>query len=47
MGLVTDVYDFGQTVQILVWAPVLSSADGVGCPQGRNPMPHVVSVLVP
>ena len=30
--LVADVYDFGQTAQILVWAPVLLSVDGVGSP---------------
>ena len=30
--LVADVCDFGQTAQILVWAPVLLSVDGVGCP---------------
>ena len=47
LGLVTDVNDFGQTVQIFAWAPVLTSAEGVGSPQGRNPMPHVMSVLVP
>lgn len=45
--LVADVDDFGQTAQILVWAPVLSSVDGVGSPHGGNPMPHVVSELVP
>ena len=45
--LVADVCDFGQTAQILVWAPVLLSVDGVGCPRGRNPVPHVASALVP
>ena len=47
MGLVPDVDAFGQRVQILVWAPGSSSVDGAGSPHGRNPMPRVVSVLVP
>lgn len=37
LGLVPDVDDFGQRVQILVWAPGVSSVDGAGSPPWQKP----------